>query len=225
MNEEKKKILTSIIVPIGFIFLLWIIQLTQVIFNFNFISFGLYPRKISGLIGIVTAPLIHAGFGHLFSNTLPILFLGAGILYFYPNSAIKVFLLVYFIPGIFVWLFARSAYHIGASGLIYGFVSFLFFSGLIRRDTRSIALALIVTFLYGSIIWGVIPQNTGISWEYHLFGSLIGISCAFIFKKSDPYKKYDWEDEDDDFDSSKLEISHRREFDSQNPPKDGGLGF
>ena len=224
MTDEKKKLLSSIIIPLGFVVLLWLIQLMQTILSINLISFGLYPRKISGIIGIVTAPLIHAGFGHLFSNTLPVLLLGSGILYFYPQSAFKIFFLVYFIPGVFVWLFARPAYHIGASGLIYGFVSFLFFSGVIRRDTRSIALALIVTFLYGSIIWGIIPQNTGISWEYHLFGSLVGISCAFIFKKADPYKRYDWEDEQDEDETKPLEISHRRDFDPTNPPEDGGLG-
>ena len=94
--------------------------------------------------------------------------------------------------------------------MIYGFVSFLFFSGLIRRDTRSIALALLVTFLYGSMIWGIFPQNNGISWEYHLFGSLTGIACAIIFRKSDPYKRYEWEDEEDDEDGGNLEISHDR---------------
>src|SRR3989339_1510740 len=101
------------------------------------------------------------------------------------------------IPGIFVWIFGRPAYHIGASGLIYGFVSFLFFSGLIRRDNRSIALALIVTFLYGGIIWGVLPIKAETSWESHLFGSIIGIMFAFIFRKADPAPKYDWEDEEE----------------------------
>lgn len=209
MSEEKRKFLPSIIIPLCFILLLWIIQLAQKFLNINFIKLGLYPRKISGLLGIITAPLIHAGFGHLFSNSLPLLFLGTGLLYFYPKSALKIFVFVYIIPGIFVWLFARSAYHIGASGMVYGFVSFLFFSGIIRRDTRSIALALIVTFLYGSIIWGILPLNNGISWEYHLFGSLTGIVCAFIYRKSDPYKKYEWEDEEDE-ESDNLEISHDR---------------
>jgi membrane associated rhomboid family serine protease len=170
------------------------------------------PRKLHGLIGIITAPLIHSGFSHLTSNSLPLLLLGIGILYSYPKSAVKVLSLIYIVPGIFVWFFARPAYHIGASGLIYGFVSFLFFSGIIRRDTRSIALALIVTFLYGSIIWGIIPQNSGISWEYHLFGSLTGIACSIIFRKSDPYKRYDWEDEDNDEDGKNLEISHDRDI-------------
>ena len=214
MNDEKRKLFSSLVIPVGFILILWLIQFCQSIFKFNLIAYGLYPRKISGLLGIITAPLIHAGFGHLVSNTIPLLFLGIGMLYFYPSAAKKIFVLVYFVPGIFVWLFARPAFHIGASGMVYGFVSFLFFSGIIRRDTRSIALALIVTFLYGGIIWGVIPLNNGVSWEYHLFGSLTGIACAFVFKKSDPYKKYEWEEEDDEEDESrgKLEISHNRNW-------------
>ena len=211
MTDEKRKLLSSILIPLGFIALLWIIQIVQAVFGLNFVGYGLFPRKLPGLIGIVTAPVIHAGFGHLFSNTLPLLFLGVGILYFYPKSAVKVFASVYFIPGIFVWFVARPAYHIGASGMVYGLVSFLFFSGIIRRDTRSIALALIVTFLYGSIIWGILPLNNGISWEYHLFGSLTGITCAFLFRKSDPYKKYEWEDEEEE-EHGKLEISHDKDL-------------
>ncbi len=212
MNEEKGKLLFSLSIPFAFILLLWIIQIIQSLFNLRLDQFGLLPRHLSGLIGIVTAPLLHAGFGHLFSNTLPLLFLGTGILYFYPNSAFKIFAIVYLLPGVFVWLAARPAYHIGASGMVYGFVAFLFFSGLIRRDNRSIALALIVTFLYGGIIWGVVPQNNSVSWEYHLFGSLTGIYCAFSFKNSDPYKKYDWEDEPEDDWPEKLEISHTKGY-------------
>ena len=94
--------------------------------------------------------------------------------------------------------------------MVYGFVTFVFFSGIIRRDTRSIALALIVTFMYGGLVVGVLPQNDGISWEYHLFGSLTGIACAYIFRKSDPYKKYDWEDDEEES-PEKLEISYDRE--------------
>ncbi len=211
MNDEKRKLFSSLLIPAGFIFLLWIIQIFQSVSGISFIQLGLYPRKFSGLAGIIAAPLIHAGFGHLISNTIPLLFLGVGILYFYPSAARKIFVLVYVVPGIFVWLFARPAFHIGASGMVYGFVSFLFFSGIIRRDTRSIALALIVTFLYGGIIWGIFPLDKGISWEYHLFGSLTGITCAFIFKRSDPYKKYEWEEEEEE-ENGKLEISHDRNW-------------
>jgi membrane associated rhomboid family serine protease len=208
--DEKRKLFLSILFPVSFILLLWFIKIGEIIFAINLTHFGLLPRKLHGLIGIITAPLIHSGFSHLASNSLPLLLLGIGILYSYPKSAVKVLSLIYIVPGIFVWFFARPAYHIGASGLIYGFVTFLFFSGLIRRDTRSIALALIVTFLYGSIIWGIIPQDSGISWEYHLFGSLTGIACAIIFRKSDPYKRYDWEDEDNNEDGKIMEISHDR---------------
>ena len=210
--DEKKKLFSSILFPVSFILLLWIIKIGEIVFSINLSHLGVLPRKLPGLIGIVTAPLIHSGFNHLISNSIPLLFLGVGILYSYPKSAFKVFSFVYLIPGIFVWLIGRPAYHIGASGLIYGFVSFLFFSGMIRRDTRSIALALIVTFLYGSMIWGIIPQNNGISWEYHLFGSLTGIACAFIYRKADPYKKYEWEDEENEEEGKNLEISHDRDF-------------
>lgn len=198
MNIEKDKFIFSIIVPISFIMLLWIIKLTETITGINLANYGLYPHKISGLPGIITAPLLHANFNHLISNSIPVLLLSGGIIYFYPQSALKIFALIYLIPGIFVWFLGRAAYHIGASGLIYGFVSFLFFSGIIRRDNRSISLALIVTFLYGGIIWGILPIDAEISWEYHLFGTLTGIYCAILFRKLDPAPKYDWEDEDEE---------------------------
>ena len=198
ITDDKKKFIASLILPVGFVFILWVIKFLEIIFNLNFTTFGILPGSVNGLPGILLSPLIHANFKHLFSNSLPILFLGTGIIYFYRNASYKVILMIYLGTGILDWLFARKAYHIGASGLIYGFVAFLFFSGLIRRDTRAIALALLVTFLYGSLIWGVLPLESGISWESHLFGSIMGISCAFLFKKSDPALKYDWENENDD---------------------------
>ena len=195
MNTEKKKILTSFLIPAGFIGILWILKLSEIWFNFSLIPYGIYPRVPSGLIGIIFSPMIHSNITHLFSNTLPLFFLGTGILYFYRNSSFKVFGLIYLVPGLLVWLFGRSSYHIGASWLIYGFVTFLFFSGVIRRDTRSIALALLVTFVYGSLIWGVLPLDNGISWEGHLFGALIGIISAVLFRKLDPYKRYTWDED------------------------------
>ena len=197
MNEEKKKLLKSLVIPSIFILILFAIEVFQKLTGMNLIIYGLYPRKISGLIGILAAPLLHVSYAHLISNSIPLLLVGVGVSYFYPSSANKIFISIYLIPGVFVWFTGRPAYHVGASGIDYGLVTFLFFSGLIRRDTRSIALALIVTLLYGSLIWGIFPQNDGISWEYHLFGSLTGIFCAIIFRKSDAYKKYDWEDEEE----------------------------
>ena len=197
MMDDKKKFITSLIFPVGFVFLLWIIKISEMIFNLNFTALGILPRSVAGIPGILLSPLIHANIKHLFSNSLPILFLGTGIIYFYRKSSYKVILIIYIGTGLLDWLFARKAYHIGASGIIYGFVAFLFFSGIIRRDTRAIALALLVTFLYGSLIWGILPLDSGISWESHLFGSVMGIFCAFLYKKSDPAIKYEWEYEDD----------------------------
>ena len=197
MKDDKKKFITSLILPVGFVFLLWVIKISEIIFNLDFTGFGILPESVKGIPGILLAPLIHANIKHLFSNSLPILFLGTGIIYFYRNSSYKVILIIYLGTGILDWLFARKAYHIGASGIIYGLVTFLFFSGIIKRDTRAIALALLVTFLYGSLIWGVLPIDSGISWESHLFGSIMGIFCAFLFRSSDPAIKYAWEYEDD----------------------------
>lgn len=197
MTPENKKLLQRLSYPITFVLLLWVIKVLEVLSNSSFVKLGILPRTVSGLIGLVTAPLVHADFNHLISNSLPLLFLGLGIFYSYPGASKKLYIGIYILQGLLVWLFARQAYHIGASGLIYGLVSFLFFSGIIRRDNRSIALALIVTFLYGGLTWGVLPVKAEISWESHLFGSLVGVMFAFIFRKSDPAPKYDWEDEED----------------------------
>jgi membrane associated rhomboid family serine protease len=196
MNQDKKLFIKSTAISGGFLIFLWLVKIIEIVFDFNFVRFTLFPRTIHGLTGILISPLVHSDINHLAANSLPVFVLALGILYFYKNASFKVFLIIYILPDIAVWLFGRPAYHTGASGLIYGFASFLFFSGLIRRDPRSIALALLVIFLYGSMIWGVLPLDKKISWESHLYGALTGIACAFIFRKSDPYKKYDWEDEE-----------------------------
>lgn len=190
MSAERKKISYSLIYPVSFVMFI------ELIFQLSFVKYGIFPRTSHGFWGIFASPLIHADFNHLISNSFPLLLLGLGILYSYPTTSKKVFIIIYLLHGFLVWIFARPAYHIGASGLVYGFVAFLFFSGIIRRDNRSIALALIVTLLYGGLTWGVLPVKGDISWESHLFGSIIGIVLAFIFRKSDPPAKYDWEDED-----------------------------
>jgi len=212
MNNDKRVFLDSLYPTVPFVVLLWIIRIIEELFKINLVEFGVHPRNWFGLIGIFTAPLIHGSFNHLMSNTLPLLFLGVGLFYFYKNSSKRVFVLLYILPGICVWFFGRESYHIGVSGLIYGLASFIFFSGIIRRDTRSIALALLVTFLYGGMIWGVLPLDPGISWEYHLFGAVWGVILAFVYRKSDPYKRYDWEDEPDDIPGDKLEISYDDEY-------------
>jgi membrane associated rhomboid family serine protease len=202
----------TILFPAAYVGLLWGIKIAESLLDISLVSFGIFPREAFGLFGILMSPLIHSDFNHLLSNTFPLLFLLPGIIYFYPKSSAKVICSVYFFTGLLVWLFARSAFHIGSSGLIYGFVTFLFFSGIIRRDNRSIALSLIVTFLYGSLIWGILPTDEGISWESHLYGAIVGIILAFILRKKDPSKKYDWEDEPEEIPPHKLEISYDKGY-------------
>jgi membrane associated rhomboid family serine protease len=187
---------------------MWMVYLISLSLNLDLSRMGILPRDMIGILGIISGPIVHANFSHLLSNTIPLLILGWTIFFFYSKVSYKSFIVIYALTGLLVWLFAREVYHIGASGIVYGFVSFLFFSGIFRRDNKSIAIALIVTFLYGGIVWGVLPGQKGISWESHLFGGIAGIITAFIFRKIDPPKQYDWEDEEDDFDVDELEVSY-----------------
>lgn len=193
---EKNKIFSSIFFSGCFVIFLWLIQFYQWASGNDLSVFGVFPGEISGLKGIFTAPLVHADFSHLISNSVTLFLLLFGILYFYRSSAVTVFAIIYITNGILVWFFGRHSYHIGASGLIYGFAAFLFFSGLFRKDKRSIALSLLIVFLYGGMVWGVLPVDPKISFESHLFGAIVGIICAFIFRKNDPPPVYEWEEED-----------------------------
>lgn len=185
---------------LAFVAVLWLIELAQLTLDLDLVGFGVYPRTLRGLSGIVFAPLIHGSLLHLFSNTLPIIILGTGLLYGYPRSARVVIPVVYFGTGLAVWLFARSAWHIGASGLSFGMLFFILTMGVLRRDTRAIALALVVVLLYGGMIWGVVPGDPAVSFESHLAGALLGVILAILLKNRDPApppKHYSWEDEED----------------------------
>jgi membrane associated rhomboid family serine protease len=219
VTKKSEKInLEKFLIPLSFPVILWIVHLISFIFQIDMTRLGILPRNFAGLLGIITSPLIHADFSHLISNTIPLVVLGWIIFFFYPKVSYLLFGIIYFFTGLLVWIFARPVYHIGASGIVYGFVSFLFFSGLFRRDNKSIALALIITFLYGGLVWGMIPGWKTISWESHLFGALTGLTAAYLFRKIDPpAKRYDWEDEEDDFNVDELEVSYDPEKNKYNP--------
>jgi len=208
-TNERKRNISNLLTPLLFPIALWIVHLLSLLFAEDLSRLGLLPRNLLGLLGIFTSPLIHADFSHLISNTIPLIILGWIIFSFYPKVSYILFLFIYFVTGLLVWIFARQVFHIGASGIVYGLVSFLFFSGIFRKDNTSIALALVITFLYGGLVWGMIPGWKGISWESHLFGAITGLIAAYLFRKIDPpSKKYDWEDEPDDFDVKDLEVSY-----------------
>src|SRR6478735_5097170 len=147
----------AMVFPALFVALLWLIKLTEIYFDLDFSDYGIVPRHLIGLRGILFAPLIHQDFPHLISNSLPLLLLGALLFYVYPKSAKEVSIGIYFISGLWVWAGGRVAFHFGASGLVYGVASFLFFSGIIRREKASVSIAMLIALFYGSMIWGVFP--------------------------------------------------------------------
>ena len=162
------------------------------------------PRTLAGLPGVLFAPLLHGSFSHLMSNSLPLLVLGTGMLYLYPHSALKVIPAVYLGPGLAVWLFGQPGIHIGASGLVYGLAIYVLIAGLIRRDTRAVSASMLVFFLYGTLVWGMVPTTANISWQTHLVAALIGLILAVLCRRSDipPRKRYVWENENNDFPDS-----------------------
>lgn len=171
---------SSIVVPTRLVFLMWLTFTVEELYGISLSFLGIYPRELTGLIGIFTAPLIHDSLVHLGSNTFPILFLGPALYYFYHNVAREVFLQCYFITNLFVWILGRSSYHIGASGLIYGIASFLIFYGIFKKDMKSLLISLIVLSFYWTLIYGIFPNQPGVSWESHLFGGLVGAASAFL---------------------------------------------
>jgi membrane associated rhomboid family serine protease len=187
-------------IAFGFVALLWLIYLLNWGLDLEPELFGIRPRQLAGLLGIVFAPLVHVSFTHLIANSPPLLVLGTAILFLYPNSALRTLPVVYLGTGLVVWLFGRDSVHFGASGLVYGLVSFIFVAGLLRRDRRAIAASLVVCFMYGSLAWGVLPTQFGVSWETHLAAALIGLSLAIALRHLDvlPPKRYVWEGKEED---------------------------
>ena len=145
---ELKKFYYSLFPGMVMVVIMWFIKFMEIIFETSLYRMGIFPRATKGLVGIITSPLIHSDISHLFSNSFPLIVLSSGIIYFYPKVAFKVFMWVYFATGFWVWIVARDSYHIGASGLVYGFASFLFFSGIFRKNRQLMAISLLVIFLY-----------------------------------------------------------------------------
>jgi membrane associated rhomboid family serine protease len=196
----RKKLLLSMIIPGIFVFFMWLVKIIEILFEIDLSRFGIYPLTIKGLYGILFSPFIHADFTHLFNNSLPLFFLSVALFYFYSEVALKVFIWTFFLTGLLVWLAGRDAWHIGASGLVYGLASFLFFSGIIRRYFRLIALSLLVVFLYGSMVWGLFPGvYKNVSWESHMLGFFSGVVLAVSYRKQGPQRPvYEWMDEEEE---------------------------
>lgn len=196
--QDKPDYLRIFTPPFFLVVILWFIKYCEWKFHLSFVEYGLYPLSFEGLRGILLSPLIHSDFNHLLSNSFPLFVLGGMMLHFYKRIAYKIFFIIYILSNVGAWFFARPSYHIGASGVVYGLVCFLFLSGVVRKHMQLLALSMLVTFLYGGLVWGVFPLPTGISWESHLSGSVVGFACAIIFRKQGPQKpEYKWDEEDE----------------------------
>jgi len=173
---------TVFIVPFIFVFTIWFIYWLEIQLQWNFNKHGIYPRTLIGLKGILTSPFIHSDTKHLFNNSVPLFVLSSALLYFYKKVTKKVLLIGGMLTGLLTWVIARPSSHIGASGIVYLLFSFIFFSGIIRKHYRLVAMSLITIFLYGSMVWYVLPIKDGMSWEGHLSGLIIGFILSFVYR-------------------------------------------
>jgi membrane associated rhomboid family serine protease len=185
-NIEYKRFILSLVPPAIILLLIWLVKVVEIIDGLDLFYYGIFPRRISGLTGILTSPFIHANFNHLINNSIPFFLLLTAIFYFYQKIAWRMLLMSYLFTGVAVWFIARPSYHIGASGLIYSFAAFLFVSGIIRRNIHLLAISFLVIFLYGSMVWGILPYSPDMSWESHLAGSTVGVILAIIYRHEGP---------------------------------------
>jgi len=186
---SKKLNLQYFIFPALFVLLLALIEYLEYYWDVRFVKYGVLPRTLEGLKGILLSPLIHSDWKHLTNNAVPLFVLISTLMYFYKRIATEVFLWSWLMSGIWLWSIGRPSFHIGASGLVYALASFLFFSGLIRKHSRLMAISMFVVFLYGGMIWGIFPMQDHISWEGHLSGGFAGLILAYWFKDSGPPKQ------------------------------------
>ena len=186
VDHARRRLLTAVLPPALAVALLWIVFAFDRVYHLDLYRFGVLPRVAKGLVGIIVSPFVHDDLEHLFNNSAPIMVLGWLLVYFKPKATGRVVLASWMLGGLWVWLTARDSYHIGASGIIYGMAAFLFFSGLLRRRIALMAVSLIVVFLYGSMVWGVLPIQPRISWESHLFGAVAGVVMAWFYRHVPP---------------------------------------
>ncbi|MBV5312689.1 MAG: rhomboid family intramembrane serine protease [Prolixibacteraceae bacterium] len=219
---DKKIFKYSLLIPLAIVVVFWVVKLIENLYQLDFSKFGILPLQAEGLPGIILSPFIHSNYDHLLSNSIPFLILTFALLYFYRNLAYRIFFLIYILSGICVWLGGRPSWHIGASGIVYGLASFLFFSGALRRDANLLTIGIIVVFLYGSMFWGIFPLKPEISWESHLWGAASGLMLAIYYRHQGPVRPAaSWENEPEEDDSDYTDEEFNEEItpeeDQKNP--------
>ena len=196
---EKRIFIHSLIIPAAFVLVFWIVEIIEQTTGISLVRFGVYPLHLKGIPGIFFSPFIHSGFNHLISNSIPFFILFFMLIYFYRRISYRIFFQLYILAGLCVWLAGREAWHIGASGVVYAMAAFHFVSGIIRNDVRLLTLSVVVVFLYGGMIWGMMPIDPEISWEGHLWGAVSGVVLAFYYRRYIIRRdKFDWEVEEEE---------------------------
>ncbi|MCA1992835.1 MAG: rhomboid family intramembrane serine protease [Coleofasciculus sp. S288] len=179
-----RELKTQVKVLGGFVAIMWILEIVDlVVFQGALNAYGILPRHLIGLRGILFAPFLHGNFAHLIANTIPFLTLGWFVMLRETSDFFVVTAITMLVSGLGVWLLGSPGLHIGASGVIFGYLGFLLLRGYFERNIPSILLSLIVGFLYGGTIWGVLPIQQGVSWEGHLFGFIGGILAARLLTR------------------------------------------
>ena len=199
--KNNKSLVRALLASLFAVSLLWCLKSAEILFHWDLSWMGVRPHELMGLIGIVTAPLVHGSLEHLFNNTLPLIIMGTVLALGYPRALWRVLGLVWIVSGLGVWLFAREANHIGASGVAHGLFFFILVASMFRRDKSSVAIMLIVFLLYGGMTMTIFPREEHISFEYHFFGAVAGVLAAILWRNLDPkpvIKPYSWELQPDD---------------------------
>ena len=203
--DDKKELRYAVLYSLILTALPWIVQTVNVVFSLHLKQYGLQPMEARGLLGILTMPFLHADWEHLISNTPPLIALIGGLFLFYKSGGWRILSYLYIISGLLTWFMGRSSTHIGASGIVYALAAFHFVSGIIKRETRQRAFALLVTFLYGGFVWAFFPtlyRGTSISWEGHLSGLLSGIIIALYYRHEGPQHRDIFEEEEKEEDDN-----------------------
>lgn len=205
---EKKRIWLAFLPSLVWVALIWLTFLVDQagVVEGGISMWGILPREVIGLRGVLFSPFIHSSLSHVWSNTLPLLILIWFIFYFYSKIAFRAFFYLWIMSGLITWVIGRGSYHVGASGLVFALLFFLFFSGLLRKYIPLVAVSLVVAFIYGSTVWSIFPItewiDADISWEGHLSGAISGVIFAIVYRKEGPQKPPSpWEDDDSEDDN------------------------
>ena len=215
MKHDLQRIVLAAVIPLFLLLILYILKFMEIGMDWDFTRLGVYPMEKRGVFGIFAHPLVHSSFRHLFANTIPLFFLSWCLFYFYRHLAPYIFFTIWTGCGLLTFLIGKPGWHIGASGIIYGLAFFLFFSGLLRKHVPLIAISLLITFLYGGLVWNMFTQLAKVtpSWEGHLSGAIAGTLCALAFMGHGPRRPDPFADEEDE-ENNENESSGKEESDN-----------